>query len=327
MTRIHWEEPAGPASLKEKNVFFQIVLLFDTEPMIPFPKDMLVTMGKYFGPVEMTSDHDNMKGFYLTDIDSYEVDLDREDEEDETEEVGKTADSGTPEKHEPAEQDGGVDRQPFLMVTELEDFHEASITPFERSQMWDVFEEKNELLASMKYQLTGIDFYTDKLSKKRRTYLVMDFMEALLEIYPEAKAVYFPTAGKLIKVSDLLKKKAKREERFISYAMNVRIFRPEGTDDHIVDTLGLYALNYPDVQYHFHGLDPIQSVRHAYMVAAYILDNDNPVKNNEAIISIGEEGFNEEEDWFLHYENAMVQPDRKVVDVQMGKYASGGRYY
>ena len=40
------------------------------------------------------------------------------------------------------------------------------------------------------------------------------------------------------------------ESRFIFYAVNVRFFNIQGTNDMMVDTLGMNTLFLPDLQYH-----------------------------------------------------------------------------
>ena len=44
--------------------------------------------------------------------------------------------------------------------------------------------------------------------------------------------------------------------RFIKYAVNVRFFNIDGTNDKVVDSLGMRVLNLPDVQYHFRDSQP-----------------------------------------------------------------------
>ena len=43
----------------------------------------------------------------------------------------------------------------------------------------------------------------------------------------------------------------------------------------LVDMLGMSLLFLPDIQYHFHGLDPSLMVNHAYNIVLYLLINDN----------------------------------------------------
>ena len=45
----------------------------------------------------------------------------------------------------------------------------------------------------------------------------------------------------------------------------------------IVDTLGMGTLFMPDLQYHFHSLDPNWLVHHACSTALYIIENDCPI--------------------------------------------------
>ena len=57
--------------------------------------------------------------------------------------------------------------------------------------------------------------------------------------------------------------------------MNVHFFTIQGGEDMLVDTLGMSLLFLPDIQYHFHGLDPNLMVNHAYNTVLYLLINDN----------------------------------------------------
>lgn len=283
---------------------FQIVLLFAKEPVIPFEQDRMRILGRYFGRIEKTKDHEAMFGYYLLDQ------IKRDEEKDADQELS----------------DEDVEKAPFLAVTKVADFYPASISSLERSQMWDIYEERDGLIASLGHQVTGLMMNFDQVPLQSKVDAAMDYMEALLEIYPEASAVYFPTAGKLIKAEDILAKKAKREDRFISYAMNIRLFALNNVDM-LVDTLGLHALGLPDVQYHYHNLDTVTVVRHAYMVAKYILDYDNPVKEGDYINAIAGLDITEDKTWDMHFEEAMAQPKRQVVDVNTMEFASGGRHY
>ena len=84
--------------------------------------------------------------------------------------------------------------------------------------------------------------------------MLMDYLEALVELYPQCEAVYNANSGKLIKADDIRKKEMTGIDRFIRYAVNVRFFNVEGTEDSVVDTLGLSLLYIEDLQYHFHDI-------------------------------------------------------------------------
>ncbi len=51
----------------------------------------------------------------------------------------------------------------------------------------------------------------------------------------------------------------------------------------IVDTIGMSTLFLPDLQYHFHNVNPNEVVNHAYNVLSYIFDEDNPIENGDTI--------------------------------------------
>lgn len=93
----------------------------------------------------------------------------------------------------------------------------------------------------------------------------------------------------------------------------------------MVDTLGMGTLYLPDLQYHFHGMDPNWVVQHAYTIADYILANDNPIKPGDSIDGIIDGHFTQEVMWRFHYEDALIQPVREVIDIYMNEFASGKR--
>ena len=105
----------------------------------------------------------------------------------------------------------------------------------------------------------------------------------------------------------------------------MRFFNIQGTEDMLIDTVGMNTLYLPDLQYHFHDVDPNWIVNHAYNVASYILENDNPIKSGETVDGIINGRMTRELQWKCQYEEALIQPMREVIDIHMGKYASGGR--
>lgn len=78
-------------------------------------------------------------------------------------------------------------------------------------------------------------------------------------------------------------------------------------------------------RHHFHGMDPNLVVNHAYNVASYILENDNPIEDGETIDGVEDGAMICEIQWKCQYEDALIQPSRGVLDINMGEYASGNR--
>lgn len=271
---------------------FMIQLLFDKPCPMPQQDVMNSIMQKYLGDVENFSYDEKGAGFAV-------------------------------KKYKAEFKDATV--SPTLMITDCCEFDESKIDVLERSQMWSC-ESSEEILSTCKYQVFATDMLAAALHYKERAELDMDFLEALVEIYPDCKAVYFAASGKLFTADEIRNHQIPRESRFIYFAVNVRFFNIQGTDDMLVDSLGMYTLYLPDVQYHFHSVDPNLIVNHAYNVLSYIFANENPIKSGDPIDSISENGYMcIDVMWKCNYEGSLIQPAREVIDICMNEYASGER--
>ena len=107
--------------------------------------------------------------------------------------------------------------------------------------------------------------------------------------------------------------------------MNARFFNVEGTGDMVVDTVGMSTLYLPDLQYHFHDMDPNWVVNHASNVASYILENDCPIQSGETVDGVENGTISRNVQWKCQLEESLIQPPRPVLDVHMGQFAAGGR--
>ena len=212
-----------------------------------------------------------------------------------------------------------------LMISDCEEFVQSSIDDFRRSQMWNCMSDRDQILSECKYQIFANDMLGGGLSAKKRANMLMDYLEALVELYPQCEAVYNANSGKLIKADEIRKKEMTGIDRFIRYALNVRFFNVEGTKDSVVDTLGLSLLYIEDLQYHFHDMDPNWVVGHAYTVASYLLNNDNPMKDGDTVDGIRNGMIVQDIQWKCQFEDALIQPARVVIDVCMDEYAAGNR--
>lgn len=114
-------------------------------------------------------------------------------------------------------------------------------------------------------------------------------------------------------------------DRFIRFGVNARFFNIQGTEDMLVDTVGMSTLFLPDLQYHFHGMDPNWVVNHAYNLASYLLLNDCPIESGETVDGVTGGKMDRSVQWKCQYEEALIQPPRHVLDVCMGPYAAGSR--
>ena len=213
---------------------------------------------------------------------------------------------------------------PMLMLTKACEIEKPVMNEMDISQTWNC-PEAEEILASCKYQVFANDMMAAGLHYLERAEMLTDYVDALLEIYPTCKAVVFETSKKMYTREALFNCNVPKEDKFIYYAVNVRFFNIQDTDDMIVDTLGMGALFMPDLQYHFHGMDPNEVVNHAYNVLSYMFARENPIKSGDHIDGIKDGKMSRDVQWNVRYEGSLIQPMREVIDFNMNEFASGTR--
>ena len=160
------------------------------------------------------------------------------------------------------------------MVTDCEKIDKPVLDDFERSQVWDC-PNVDELLTECQYRVFATDMLASGLEAKERADMLVKYVDALLELYPSCKAVVFGPSRKFLSRESIENHSDKAVTRFIYYAVNVRYFSIQGTNDMMVDSVGMSTLFLPDLQYHFHGVDPNHVVFHAYNVLNYIFEHGN----------------------------------------------------
>jgi len=122
------------------------------------------------------------------------------------------------------------------------------------------------LLDECQYRVFATDMLASGLEPKERADMLVKYVDALLELYPSCKAVVFGPSRKFLSRESIENHPDKEVTRFMYYAVNVRYFSIQGTNDMMVDSVGMSTLFLPDLQYHFHGVDPNHVVFHAYNV-------------------------------------------------------------
>lgn len=212
-----------------------------------------------------------------------------------------------------------------LCVLDCQPFDGGQIDEMQRSQMWDCQGERDRILSECKYAVLANDMLGGGLHTQVRANMLMDYVEALLELFPSCEAVLCHNSGKMIMADEIRSSAGEGLNRYIRFCVNVRLFNINGTSDHVIDTLGLSLLYVEDLQYHFHGMDPNWVVNHAYNMASYILNNNCPIKDGDTIDGIAEGNLAQDIQWKCHFEDALVGPARTVLDVCMGEYAAGNR--
>ena len=213
----------------------------------------------------------------------------------------------------------GKEAASMVMMTDCDEIEKPHGDDIARTQFWDC-QDGVELLDSCKYQVMFGDFMAGGLPALERADILADWLEIALELFPSCVAVYVNASGKLLTADRARSNPCSGPQRFIWFGLNVRFFSIQGTDDSLVDSLGLYALGLPDVQYHFHSLNPDDVVNHAYNTATYQFENDAPIQSGHTI-----GGLSEDSSWKCQYEHSLIQPSRDLLDIEMGEFAAGNR--
>ena len=213
-----------------------------------------------------------------------------------------------------------------VSVMPCDTFHPEKIDEMKRSQMWDCLEDRDSILSECKYCVFANDMLAGALDPLERANFDMDYLEALVELFPTCEAVYSLNTGKLIPADLVRNRTVAGLDRYIRYIVNARFFNISGSNDALVDTLGMTLLYLEDLQYHFHGMDPNWVVTHAYNIASYILENRRPIKDGDTIDGVSDDGnLDQNLQWKCRFEDALIQPGRPVLNIHMGKYAAGGQ--
>ncbi len=213
-----------------------------------------------------------------------------------------------------------------VSVMPCDTFHPEKIDEMKRSQMWDCLEDRDRILSECKYCVFANDMLAGALDPLERANFDMDYLEALVELFPTCEAVYSLNTGKLIPADLVRNRTVAGLDRYIRYIVNARFFNISGSNDALVDTLGMTLLYLEDLQYHFHGMDPNWVVTHAYNIASYILENRRPIKDGDTIDGVSDDGnLDQNLQWKCRFEDALIQPGRPVLNIHMGKYAAGGQ--
>lgn len=275
----------------DNNRVFIMHLLMEDKVAMPSEEDMVKIMSRYLGDVDCFFYSEKNAGFVV-------------------------------KKHIVEVKEARV--PPQLLVMECLPTDDFQIDTLTRSQMWDC-PESGKVLEECKYHVVAIDVMADLLPYKDRAKLDMDYMEALMELYPECRAVYFQTSGKMFTREKIVGHTVAEEDRFIHFAVNARILNVHGTSDYIVDTVGMSLLGLPDLQYHFRDCDLNWVVNHAYNTALYIFGGERIIGNDDYVSGIKNGELDHSVRWKCHHEESLIQPMRPVVDVYMNEYAAGKR--
>jgi hypothetical protein len=135
-------------------------------------------------------------------------------------------------------------------------------------------------------------------------------LRAVIE-HTRPNALWTPAAQELLHPDQL-------DDHPLAGLVNVRLFQVEDDEDvMLMDTLGLHTLGLADFQMHFRDLDESRIGAFLFDLATYAFENPGALENGD---TVGEAR------WRVQFEQAMVGPQRIVLDVNPGApHAAGDR--
>jgi hypothetical protein len=216
--------------------------------------------------------------------------------------------------------DARIAAQTFIVVND----HPPDAKKLEESlqQSW-TFSEARDAVARCHGSVFVSDIMSSGLPYQERLDLFHRGLLSVLEIV-SAEAIHWIPSGHVVRPSSVVAAAADsaKSALFFAGAINVRMFNLSGTDGEVVmDTLGLAALGLPDLQCHFHGLEPGAVAPVLYNTGFYLFENGDVIEDGHTV-----EGAIAGSRWRCQHEDSLVAPARVVVDMNPGlRYAAGDR--
>ena len=175
-----------------------------------------------------------------------------------------------------------------LMVMKCDKFKGKGFDAFLLSQMWDCQEDRERIFRECRYQVVATDMLAAALPGAGAGQPGRRLLGGSGGAVPLMRSILFPELRQAVSGRGCAPHQIEGPDRFIRFGVNVRFFNIEGTEDMLIDTVGMSTLFLPDLQYHFHDMDPNWVVNHAYNVASYILEHDNPIQDGETIDGVAD---------------------------------------
>ena len=182
------------------------------------------------------------------------------------------------------------------------------------SQTWD-WRDVTEAVAHCKTVVSATDMLAGALNRRVRLQLIHGTTLAFLDLFPVI-AIHWLPSQRLVDPK-FYREGAEGGHLLFSSAVNVRMFQPEGTEQRIMDTMGLRSFGLPDLQCHFQSVDPMRVGMFLYECAEFIFEKGDVIKPNDTI-----QGFEPSQKFRCNREMSMVEPSRLVVDIMPDEFAA-----
>jgi hypothetical protein len=210
---------------------------------------------------------------------------------------------------------------PLDLLPEIRALHTAAL-----GHAWD-FPDAQTSLPLFTSAVVVMDLMSSPLPAHERIDLFQRFLRAVLAAWP-CQAIYWVASERLTPAQTWTRHfdTGTEAHRFLGGAVNVRLFRVEGAaadrrGDLVMDTLGLHAFGLPDLQCHFQGLPESEMAIHLYDLAWYLFSQGDVIADGNTV-----EGLLPASRWVCRRDDALVGPERLVLDIHPGNsHAAGPR--
>ena len=208
----------------------------------------------------------------------------------------------------------------------------GDLTPYmpalEQSWLWD---DAEQAVSDCEHPLGVSDQTASNMRPLERLQMIQNLVASLISV-TKCDAIYWEATEQFIEpkrfVDGLHEFKAKPWKA--PGSLNVRVARVVGygerrdddSRDIIIDSLGLGILGWPDFQCHFRGLDWREIQQIIFENALDVFENGPRLQDGQAFTSV-----NSNQVWKCRFEESLLAPHRKVIDIDPGiPYCAGMRY-
>lgn len=187
-------------------------------------------------------------------------------------------------------------------------------------QSWG-FRDCTPVLSTSKHTILVTEMMARSLPAKDRVHLFHGVLQAVIEL-TKPIALVFKHSQQVVRPQAYLDSVGDAPI-FRPGSLNVRFFNiSNSSGDMLMDTRGLSEIGLHDLQCHFRELNPNEVSRLLFNTALYLFENGPVIESGNTVAGI-EEGSQ----WRCQFENALVAPEREVLDLNpCPLHAAGGRH-
>ena len=216
-------------------------------------------------------------------------------------------------------EDGDAPAQ--LLVQPMNQAPRGPVIESALQQSWN-WPEARDVVSTCNASVIVTDVLAAGLPHRQRFHLISNAILAVLDLAPAA-AIHWRMSQQIVDPNVLQETAAHGDlHAFAAAGVNVRFFNiADAEGEMLMDTVGLSPFFLPDFQCHFRDIDPDEIGRYLLNLAAYTYENGDVITDGQTV-----DGLQPGTEWRLQHEDAMVEPEREVIDIDPGDpYAAGER--